>query len=221
MASCTIWRSRSRRWTRCCGPASTCAATTWRSTSRVAAAPACSLPSSSRTRTGITWKSTGASTRSAATARCVRRGVERCHQPGGGDRRSGGWAGHHGAGPFAAANVILLCHGRRRRAPGPICNTCALGQDLAAVTLDESCGTITLPKRVRRLRGLRRTRGSPRSEQRNDRAGRSSGLMSGGKVIDDGQPAIIRGRTRCLPTTWYRHRDHDQCHSHRLAWMKR
>ena len=28
MARSTTWRSRSRRWTRCCGPANTCAATT-------------------------------------------------------------------------------------------------------------------------------------------------------------------------------------------------
>ena len=40
--------------------------------------------------------------------RASARGVEGRHQPGGGDRRSRGRAGHHGAGPLAAAFVILL-----------------------------------------------------------------------------------------------------------------
>ena len=43
MARSITWRSRSPRWTRCCGRASTCASTTCRSTSRAAAAPACQL----------------------------------------------------------------------------------------------------------------------------------------------------------------------------------
>ncbi len=70
-AACTMSRSRSSTLDEVVRVPSTCASTTCRSTSTAAAAPGCSLPSSSATPTATGWRSTGASTRSAATIRSV------------------------------------------------------------------------------------------------------------------------------------------------------
>ena len=103
MSSSTTSPSRSPPSTRSSARATICAGTASRSISPAAAAPDASSRSNSATLTITGWRSTGASTRSAATGMSARRPSGRaCRASKERDRRSGPRPGHDPARPGAA-----------------------------------------------------------------------------------------------------------------------